>query len=337
METEDNILKAEESPKPRCPICGAVAECRRDLRSGFLLNSLSLYYGVRVPAKVHIGDFCLLACPKCKIEFSWPMNPGDASFYKWITQQESYYPKDRWEWGELRKWLAVQSRPLHLLEVGCGSGKFLESLKPLTHVCCVGLDPTEGAAASCRSKGIEVYAGTLEEYQNDKRHRLREFDVIVAFHCLEHVANPKGFVMLMRRKLAPGGRIFVSTPYSPMSFEGIWFDPLNHPPHHMTRWNQSSYTELARQLDLSPTLKMPAAARVSDRIAESWSLALNGPRHTQFKRAIMLMAIRQPLRLVKEVIRQVFREKVGGVTSANVVLVEFSPLRTAGNAATRNS
>ena len=30
-----------------------------------------------------------------------------------------------------------------------------------------------------------------------------------------------------------------------MSFEQDWFDVLNHPPHHMARWNLSAYRKLA--------------------------------------------------------------------------------------------
>jgi len=33
-----------------------------------------------------------------------------------------------------------------------------------------------------------------------------------------------------------------------MSFESGWFDVLNHPPHHMARWNLAAYDKLAEML-----------------------------------------------------------------------------------------
>ena len=147
--------------------------------------------------------------------------------------------------------------PDRLLEIGCGDGRFLELVKSLPRITSVGLDPTPSSAEMCRSKGLCVYAETLSEYVQRRPSELKGFDLVTAFHCLEHVSNPIGLMEEMRGMLAPGGRIYISTPYSPMSFEGAWFDPLNHPPHHMTRWNRRAYEHLAARLGLVPRFIMP--------------------------------------------------------------------------------
>lgn len=314
---------AEEREEPRCPICGHAAEFRQDLSSALLRESLGLYYQAAVPDSVRIGDYQLRACLSCTLEFAWPMIPGDASFYEWITPHSGYYPPDRWEWAEVRRRLASETRPQYLLEVGCGSGDFLESLGTLHNVTAVGLDTTQGSAAACHAKGLEVHAETLDAFEQSRRHEAQA-DAIVAFHTLEHVAAPKDLIAGMCRLLAPNGRIFVSTPYSPMSFEGLWFDPLNHPPHHMTRWNRASFTELARQLDLVARFTMPKAASVIDRVAESFNLFRHGPQNFQTRRAVLMEAATQPRRLLQEVRRQIARETIAGAPAANVILVELT-------------
>ena len=296
----------------------------RELLAESLRQSLAHYYRAIVPTQVCGDDYQLWACRRCTLEFAWPMAAGDAAFYDWITHLPNYYPADRWEWGEVRRRLAAQARPLHLLEVGCGSGDFLSSLNGIRDLTFVGLDTTEGSVAACHAKGLEVHAETLAEFEHRSPQPLQKPDVIVAFHCLEHVADPRAFIAGMCRLIAPGGRIFVSTPYSPMSFEGLWFDPLNHPPHHMTRWNRRAYTELASQLALEPTFTMPPAASIIDRVAETFNLTLNGPQRMQSRRTILLRAARRPWHLSQEVVRQVFRERMAGATAANVILAELA-------------
>lgn len=319
---------APDERAPACPICGGASTCRRDLPAAMLRESLARYYDGPVPDDVRVGDYRLWRCRGCTLEFAWPMTAGDATFYGWITRQPNYYPADRWEWTEVRNRLAADPRPRHVLEVGCGSGDFLNSIGCLPFVTAVGLDTTRESADACRARGLTVTAETLEQYA--LRPSVPRPDVIVAFHCLEHVPAPREFVASMARLLARNGRIFVSTPYSPMSFETQWFDPLNHPPHHMTRWNVSSYTELARQVGLVASFMLPPPAGLIDRMAESFNLALNGPQRLQSRRAILRAAAGRPRALCQEVFRQLRRPTVGGVPAANVVLVELAAAEGAG-------
>jgi SAM-dependent methyltransferase len=323
----DEPLMVADPPPAGCPVCRGAVEPRRDLPAAFIRESLRSYYREPVPDDVRIDDYRMWKCGDCTLEFAWPMNPGDASFYGWITRLPGYYPADRWEWAEVRLLLAAQQRPQRIVEVGCGAGDFLLSLRDIPGLQAVGLDTTEQSIAACRARGLEVHAETIEAFA----HRLVDDgsrpDAVVAFHCLEHVEDPRGFIGSMARSLAPGGRILVSTPYSPMSFEGRWFDPLNHPPHHMTRWNRRSYEELARQLGLTARFIMPSATSVTYRVAESFNLALNGPQGMQDRRTILARAAGTPGELVREVIRQLRHPRMNGRTASNVILVEFADRR----------
>ena len=287
-------------------------------------DELARYYEEALPANLPMSDYFMYRCPRCTLEFAWPLEEGSSAFYDWITKHPTYYPDHRWEWGEVKDWLAAQSSPLNLLEIGSGGGAFLKSLRDLEQVTAIGLDPTVGSAETCRVEGLEVYAETLADYAENPTHAVRNFDVIVAFHCLEHIEDPRGLVADMLKLLAPEGHLFLSTPYSPMSFEGPWFDPLNHPPHHMTRWNASAYKALAKQFGLHLHLHLPHTDRTLNRVAWAFNFSLNGPQHLQTRNQVLLRAIKKPRAFFAEVTRQIRRERVNGKTAPDVVLAILS-------------
>lgn len=306
-----------------CPVCGYHADQMIDLPEIFLRRSLDKYFSEVVPESVEIGSYRLFRCRQCALEFASPMQPGNLSFYNWITAKPSYYPKDRWEWGEVRSWLIKQLRPLRLLEVGCGSGEFLCSLQSMEHVTGVGLDTTSASVMACRGRGLEVYDTPLEKITIPSEQIPNDFDVIVAFHCLEHVSDPKEFVSSMIKLLKPGGRIFLSTPYSPMSFERLWFDPLNYPPHHLSRWTKDSFEELANQLGLSASCLLSPAASFADRVLESLNLSIYGPQNLQRNRKLVFAVLFYPILAVKAILGQLKHDVVNGSPAGNVVLVEY--------------
>ena len=132
-----------------------------------------------------------------------------------------------------------------------------------------------------------------------------------------------GFIGEMLPLLNRDGRILVSTPYSPMSFETDWFDVMNHPPHHLGRWNTSSYRHLAKLLGLNVRFHFPKARSAFFRALHSFRLIhLGVHRHINKVVLIGLILRRLPsfLRLWR---RQCGRQTIDGATSADVILVEL--------------
>lgn len=306
-----------------CPVCGTVGTLVTRLDSGFIRTGLGKYFRKAVPPDVTIPDYQLLRCAECSLEFADPMIPGNNEFYSWISSLPEYYPGARWEWPVVIDEIRTSGTALRtVLEIGCGSGSFLSSLRDsLPNVKAVGLDPTMNAIDKCRAAGLEGYAETLQEYAANPMHEQKQFDFLCAFHCLEHVAEPKQLLLGMKRLAHQESCIFFSTPYSPMSFETNWHDPLNHPPHHMTRWNARAYRELASQTGLSVDLIMPPAGNIFRRAFETIRLRIHGP-HGGGK-ALATSVLAGPYAVVREIARQTARERVGGRVASDVVLARF--------------
>jgi SAM-dependent methyltransferase len=153
--------------------------------------------------------------------------------------------------------------------------------------------------------------------------RRGEFPVVTSFHCLEHVSQPVEFVRELLRATAPGGKLFLSTPYSPMSFESDWFDVLNHPPHHMARWNLAAYRKLAEILGVKMRHFAPRN-RVWKQALQRFQLLKHGP-NVPISNAVLLkdllLGFPQFLSLWQDLSQRARNHENGGT---NLILVEFT-------------
>jgi len=117
-----------------------------------------------------------------------------------------------------------------LLDVGCGSGNYLYSLRELGwNVYGVELD--EGAARYARDRlGLNVLSGTLEQAEFSGAF----FDVVTMRQVLEHLPDPSGTLAEVYRILRPGGRLMVEVPniagLPATLFKSWWFN-LDVPRH----------------------------------------------------------------------------------------------------------
>ena len=309
----------------KCPICNSRGIFLYNLKADYIINRLEDYFGENITVNLHVIVYTMCRCPNCTLEYADPSISSN-NFYEWITQHNKYYPENRWEWVDVVNKINDGSlgNRKRLLEVGCGAGDFLKKIKNVSQIEAVGLDTTNSSVEKCVRKGIVAHCKTLDSYIIEANSRNEYYDIIVAFHCLEHIAEPKHFVASMLPLLKQGGRIFLSTPYSPMSFENAWYDPLNHPPHHFTRWNETAYKELANQLHLNVEFSMPKAPNAVRRSYSSLNLMWNGPAKLLPTSKLILKSFFNPKCFAKEIMRQWKREKVNGRSAADVVLVEMT-------------
>jgi len=96
-----------------------------------------------------------------------------------------------------------------VLDVGCGHGRMLRTLRRLGWHQLHGIELDPQAAELARASGAEVRCGGVEDILPE--YPDRHFDAVVASMVVEHLADPYGAVRLMARKLRPGGELLLST------------------------------------------------------------------------------------------------------------------------------
>ncbi len=316
-----------ESAPVRSPLSSLPPRKVRDLPATFLREQLAIYYGAPPPPQAVESDYEIWECAETGLQFAQPLRPGNLCFYQWVSSFASYYPGVRWEYGAVARLIkpvnAQAAASLSVLDAGSGKGDFLSGMDFLTAENKFALDLNAPAIAECRRRGFNAYCGTIEDGVKAGFFGGRKFPVVTSFHCLEHVADPVGFVRSLLKLVAPGGRIFISTPYSPMSFEAVWFDVLNHPPHHMTRWNLAAYRRLASMLGVNMRHFVPAANAVKTALNVFRLKQYGLNRRVGKAKLLKDLLLRFPA-FVRYFQLQKERASINGVGGADVVLVEFT-------------
>jgi SAM-dependent methyltransferase len=231
----------------RCPLCGTSSARPVGVFSYDRIRlELQSVWGVEIDpdiwrANVPAETTRLLRCGGCGLERFDPIVPGSVAFYEQLMAAMPYNG-DRWEFGVVARGLRPDD---DVLDLGCGDGAFLLSLGARPGRTA-GLDHNGEAIARLVSRGFEAHAGELEAFA---RSQPASFDVVTAFHLIEHVDDPVALVRTAVACLRPGGRLFVSVPNRERSYRSE-DEPLDCPPHHVTRWSERQLGVLARQLEL---------------------------------------------------------------------------------------
>lgn len=304
-----------------CITCGGATIRLRDWTESDIRQTYALIAGKPIPNEIRLVDYEIIQCRVCRLIFADPPVAGSAAFYDWIASIRNYYPADRWEWQQVAHMLSASSK-VRLLEVGCGIGNFLGYISSRFNIDAEGLDINRAAVAECKARGLRAYNVSLQTFA--RNYTGVAFDIICAYHCLEHVEDPKAFVASMERILAPDGRIILSVPYSPTSSEIFDWDCLNLPPHHITRWNKASLQMLGTTMGMATELETDEST-----FGEFFGLrpilwrfiALSGG--SRGKIVDLTSPFLNPLRFMKVVSFATTRERTKGKRVGETALVTF--------------
>jgi 2-polyprenyl-3-methyl-5-hydroxy-6-metoxy-1,4-benzoquinol methylase len=139
----------------------------------------------------------------------------------------------------------VDDKPGKLLEVGCGSGAFLDRMRSRGwYVQGIEVD-AKAAKVARETFGVPVYVGSLEKasYPN------ASFDAITMNHVIEHVHDPIALLEECHRVLSPGGHLVVVTPnvrsLGHAQFGQNWL--ALDPPRHLHLFSASTLEAIARR------------------------------------------------------------------------------------------
>jgi SAM-dependent methyltransferase len=190
-----------------CPDCGC-----DDLRRLGALPDVAFFAGSRLEQPLPGGQ--LMHCTRCDLRFRHP-HLGSATYDKLYDNARA----DTWVAGSLR----VDQRLVQalaqgavrepaeragdaprVLDFGCYAGDLLASLPAGFHKFGVEVNATAGARAASRA-GARVERD-LDHFASDLR-----FELIVAMDVIEHVPSPRALMKRLVERLAPGGRLVITT------------------------------------------------------------------------------------------------------------------------------
>lgn len=188
----DDVANNESTDQIQCPCCGPSNFAFRFEKKG------KKFY----------------RCDDCEIELQWPIPSLEelAAYYEQSFQEGMY--SDFTSADEMKQMTATQRmREIgsHLpaggshLDVGCANGVFVSLAGERFE--SDGVELSLFAVQSGREKGLNLYAGTIDDLPEEKR-----YDCITAFDVLEHVVDPNAFLASIRNRLVDDGVVAFTVP-----------------------------------------------------------------------------------------------------------------------------
>jgi SAM-dependent methyltransferase len=155
----------------------------------------------------------------------WPRPAPDATVR---TYADDHYPEDRLaemiasQTSLYRRKVPVLRRLLgmgapRVVEVGSFVGGFLEVARTAGW-SALGVDPNRQLGESCRTRGLAVFEGTLEELAS--REAAASADALVIWNTFDQLADPAPVLAASARLLRPGGVLALRVPHG-LAFRGL--------------------------------------------------------------------------------------------------------------------
>jgi ubiquinone/menaquinone biosynthesis C-methylase UbiE len=167
----------------------------------------------------------------------------------------------------LHNYFYLRWRPSgRLLEIGCGAGEQLLTLKNAGWDV-IGVDFDPAAVAAARSRGLTVVLGDLRDANFDSD----SFDAVVMSHVIEHVVDPVSLLAECRRVLKPQGAFVTITPnaksWGHRTFRASWRGL--EPPRHLTVFTPCALRLAIKTAGMVPTRTHYSARDAANLLATS--------------------------------------------------------------------
>lgn len=213
---------------------------------------------LRAPDRLHgrKEQYTLLRCEACSLVWlSKPPKPAEMHLHytdaydKLISAAGQNSPE---RWRDRNAALAPYKQFGALLDLGCSSGAFLQTLGGKSWDL-FGVEMSEKSAKQAQAKsGAHVFVGDILNAQ----FRAESFDVITCFDVFEHLYEPRRVISRIAEWLKPGGIFYVLVP-NVDSAEGRIFKGYWHGlelPRHLFHYCPKSLKFLAESVGLHEVL-----------------------------------------------------------------------------------
>ena len=214
-----------------CPMCGSTRSIKIiEHDSSFLAQFYEDLYKVDVTRFLPEPVVGTYRCTDCDLKVHRPALPGDSNFYDEMQKFPFYYEESKPEFTYAVNQV-LKMNPASILEMGCGSGKFLKKISTAFNV--------KGSEHSQKSIEILQQTGISLDTPSDT------YDFICSFQVLEHVEDVNGFLTTATEKLHDGGHLLVTVPNNDSKYYQERFGILDYPPHHLTQWSRKALYSIA--------------------------------------------------------------------------------------------
>jgi 2-polyprenyl-3-methyl-5-hydroxy-6-metoxy-1,4-benzoquinol methylase len=155
------------------------------------------------------------------------------------------------EGDDERRFRFLQSRlpGKRLLDFGCGAGGLLLKARKLA-AFVEGIEPEARLQTHFAQEGVNVWARTEDALSAGRR-----FDLLTAFHVVEHLPDPRRTLAQLVQLLDPGGELIVEVPSSNDAlltlFECEPFRNFSYWSQHLFLFNPHTLADLIRQAGLT--------------------------------------------------------------------------------------
>jgi len=228
----------------KCPLCGNLkTELVETLTKNEIRNVYKQEYDIDVKEDI-VHDISLRHCDNCDLKFFDPASTGGQKLYTDLQKFDWYYKSEKYEYDYVLPFIKPKDS---VLEIGCGRGTFSKKLKTKNYV---GLEFSENAKELAAQDGIDIRNESIAYHAMTLK---KQYDVVVSFQVLEHVSDPRGFIMSALACLKPGGTLILTVPSEDSWLQHKQDFALNMPPHHVTKWTDQCLINISKAFNIKHT------------------------------------------------------------------------------------
>ncbi|MFY0600953.1 MAG: class I SAM-dependent methyltransferase [Cyclobacteriaceae bacterium] len=231
-------------------------------------------------------SFALVKCCKCQLVFTNP-RPTPAEIGKYYKSQDYishsnsstnlinlvYKGVRNITLRHKKKIISKHIKTGDILDFGCGTGHFLNYMKKRGWAV-KGVEPDENARAVAENYLQSQLSSNIDEIKKKEK-----FDIITAWHVLEHVHNLRDTLKSLRNRLKEEGYMFIALP-NHNSFDAKYYKEnwaAYDVPRHLYHFSQDSFLRLAKsvKLQLVDTIPMKFDSYYVSMLSEKYQTGSN--------------------------------------------------------------
>lgn len=215
-----NIYIDQEIKKRNCPICNKYTEIDRVKKKIHKVGIIKIHYTVSSSY-----------CNKCKIRYQNPalnQEQMDEAYKHTLVGGEEKQKERYDETLKTRQYSSLwflkhlkETNGKKLAEIGSSSGYNLAHInKGANFSRVVGFDLDVNAVEYGKKMGHELYSSDFFRYDE-------KWDYVFMSHLIEHIQDPKSFILGIEQRMNKGGKIIINLPDAQTWLEDPYYEHVN--------------------------------------------------------------------------------------------------------------